>query len=336
MASNNQFSEIEEELLALARPGAPKKLEGMIWQQRNARGMSAADYESPVVTTPRRRIAAWIFSLAAGFFLLLGGFLFYRNITRPVAEETAVTEQAFETEGMFLFVETREINARRFALLQEMKDFEILEKEEGDKIQDYTVTGIMDNGIEVATADGTNEFLSRDKLQARLDRMLPKELNRLKSQMVKGELSNVGLERIGHWATYGNETAITLLDAVANSSKNRYQARAKELLFGGKQAKALSMLLKILGEKDERYHLDAVHGLGKIHSPHSLNALRKIAFGKQTKLQLAAIQGLGNLRDIQALKPLSDMIKDPGTESALKAAAESAYGRILHNTHPEK
>ncbi|MFC1588147.1 HEAT repeat domain-containing protein [Planctomycetota bacterium] len=291
---------------------------------------------SPATERKTRLLSTFLIPLAAGL-LVIGGLYYWHH--RPQGKtlvQPGISECDFATKPMFLFVESREIDSNHFAFLQEMQCFEILKKAKGDYIQNYTILDILDDGIEVTSQDGSNEYLSREYLQAKLDTALVGELGQLKRHAKDNILSDAGLERIGQWATYGNETAIQMLETLSTRPAHAHHARASELLFGGKQALIIKKLMRALEADNYSYRLNAVNGLSGIDSPHSRTALRKIAFGKKANLSIAAVRGLGRLKDKGSLQQLSALIKDPEAESSLRKVAENVYQEIVGTSSQEE
>ncbi|MFC1587357.1 HEAT repeat domain-containing protein [Planctomycetota bacterium] len=291
--------------------------------------------ESPAYYPDNHKTRLLKFAIAACACVVLGlGIWFYNSRSQKPAvnppEVPAIS--TFDTERMFLFVEAREVDAKRLAFLQEMKGFEILKKGKGDQIQNYTILDILDDGIEVGSDDGSNEFLSRDDLQGRLDKALRVELRQLQQHLEDGNLSEAGLTRIGQWAGYGDNHALRMLESIAGNSSNQYQSQAQKLLYGGKQAQVVQKLLNGLASSNENAQRSAIRGLSKINSPHSLIALRKIAFGRQAGLQIAAVRGLGKLKDTASLRQLAEIIADQNTDPALQAVMSTVYENIIAET----
>ncbi|MFC1587092.1 HEAT repeat domain-containing protein [Planctomycetota bacterium] len=272
--------------------------------------------------------------LAAACALVCLGWYFYNN---SKSEEQGrgdgeLASVEFETEKLFLFIEARQINTERYAMLQEMTGFEILKKGKGELIQNYTITDILDNGIEVNTPEGDSEFLSQDVLQSRLDSTLVRELGRLRTNISDGELLENGLERLGQWAKFGNEAAIQMLETVAYNQQHPLHGRANDLLFGGKQERVLKKLLAVLASDKDSYRLNAIRSLSKIDAPHARAALRRIAFKSGDKLRKAALQGLRELKDATCLKQLFELMHDPDVDPSLRKAAEETYKSIIENS----
>ncbi|MFC1587525.1 HEAT repeat domain-containing protein [Planctomycetota bacterium] len=277
--------------------------------------------------------------LAACACIAVGLWFFLRNHEKnapgePGSGTEEVTE--YETERMFLFIEVRKIDTRRYAMVQEMKGFEMLRRAKGELIHNYTITDILDDGIEVTSTEGGAEYLSSKDLRARLDKARTRELGRLQNHLAEDNLSSGGLERIGQWAKFGDETAIHLLENISDNDAHCLQAKAKDMLFGGRQARVLNKLIQTLELDNDSYRLNAIDGLSRIDSPHSRTALRRIAFGGEDRFRKAAIQGLGQLKDTACLQPLSQLINDPATEAALRAVAESVYQGLIRQSVKEK
>ncbi|MFC1587719.1 HEAT repeat domain-containing protein [Planctomycetota bacterium] len=293
--------------------------------------LQAAD-TLPGADAPPAESGKWVpllLAVAAVIFMLVGVGILLRNVRKsenPGDDLVSPVNESYETKSMFLFVEACEIDSSRFALLQEMEGFKILRKQKGDLIQNYTILDILDDGLEVAGDDGHNEYLSRDDLQCQLDKALVNELAQLGKHLKEGSLSTSGLDRIGQWASYGTENAIHMLEVISNNNAHPLQARADDLLFGGRQAQMLKKLLNNLEADKDSYRLSAIRGLSKIDSPHSRLALRRIAFGKEANLRIAAIRGLGRLKDTTCLEELADLINDSDTDSGIRKVAKDVYG----------
>ncbi len=95
-----------------------------------------------------------------------------------------------------------------------------------------------------------------------------------------------------------------------------------------KDARAVPVLLKLLGSPDLTTRLDAVKGLGEAGDPSVIPTLRRTLKDPDINMRGWSIIGLGNLKDEGSLADLRAIVADANEPPTIKAAAEAAINHI--------
>ncbi|MFC1586757.1 HEAT repeat domain-containing protein [Planctomycetota bacterium] len=285
-------------------------------------------------TNPVTARMLWIAMAACACILI--GLGIVRYVSRgqvPVGPQTnndAITRNLASESFYILKTEP----GQQESIVQDFDSFLIRRLRVGSKVGGFTLVSVENDALNLKGSDGVEGHYLVNDLNAEALGKLEEETVGLAQAFRAGDLQEADLERLKKISTFGEESALRLLEDIAESD-SRWCSQSESILKANEEMAVVRDTIKWAKTGSRSSRVMSIRSLGRIQSPLAVQCLREIVRDSDEKLAQLALDTLVMQNDESVLKILDSLARELSDEKVRDRAAYHLT-KLLNGVDREK